>query len=182
LVRFGLQALVIFVSLAGVSAGMVGRHFVRADLMVRITSRSQWDAAINNQRCIVFIDADWNGDVVAFRKPFATFSEWCQSHSDVRVLTMAIDADDASNDVWQICEELWRKNDIHAGGLKNYGGAGRVLWIAQGRLVDHAWCTEVIHDTDIGNIDPLKLRTERAFRGVRAIQPRTSGRKNARGG
>jgi hypothetical protein len=53
---------------------------------------------------------------------------------------MPIDADDTSNDVWQICEEFWRKNDIHPAGLKNYGGAasGKNSVIAEAQLAADA--------------------------------------------
>ena len=67
------------------------------------------------------------------------------------------------DEIWQICDDLWSRYDIPRGGLKNLGGAGRVLWIEDGRVVDYAWCTELMNEDDRENIELLKVRTRRAF-------------------
>ena len=142
---------------------MVAHYFFRPGSIAQITTRSAWDAAIKNDRCIVFVDGDWNINMVAFREPFAKFANWCQSATDVRALTMKIDSDDTTNDVWNISDELWRTHNINPGGLKNYGGAGRVLWIDNGQVVDYAWCRELMDYNDLDNIDVLKARTQNVF-------------------
>jgi hypothetical protein len=163
LIRFRLRTLLLLVTASAVAAAMVAPYF-RPSPIAHITTRSEWDAAISNDQCIVFVDGDWNTEMVAFRRPFARFADWCQDHTEVRALTMLIDADVRTNDVWSICDRLWEKNDIDKGGLKNLGGAGRVLWIHHGQVVDYAWCNEVMNDNDIENIDALKTRTRKVFK------------------
>jgi hypothetical protein len=163
LFRFSLRALLLLVAITALATAMVAHYFFGRDPITHITTRSEWDAAMESDRCIVFVDGEWNVDMVAFRQPYAKFAEWCQSHIDARALTMLIDSDNTTNDVWSICNELWRMNSINPGGLKNYGGAGRVLWINKGQVVDYAWCMELINYEDIENIDTLKARTQNAF-------------------
>jgi hypothetical protein len=158
-----LRTFLLVVPVAAVTAALVAPYF-RPSPIVRIATRTEWDEAIANDRCVVFVDGDWNSEMVAFRKPFAKFADWCRASTDVRTLTMLIDADDTTGDVWNICQQIWMTNDIHQGGLKTYGGAGRVLWINRGQIVDYAWCKELTDDTDIENIDALKTRTRKAFK------------------
>ena len=163
MVRFSLRTLLLLVAVSGVAAAMIAHYVFRPDPITHITTRSEWDAATNNDRCVVFVDGDWNINMVAFRQPFAKFADWCQANTNARVLTMIIESDDTTNDVWNICDQLWRTNNIDRGGMKNYGGAGRVLWIDNGEVVDYAWCMELIDYDDIENIDALKARTRAAF-------------------
>lgn len=123
-----------------------------------ITTHADWELATKNHRCIVFVDGAWNIQMVHFRRPFAKFADWCQTHTNTRALTMSINPHDTTNDVWHICQELWAQNNIDPGGLKNFGGAGRVLWIDKGQIVDYAWCFEV------ETIEMLTERTQKAFR------------------
>ena len=97
--------------------------------------------------------------MAAFRQlRFQKLAEWCQSDTNVRALTMTIDSDDTTNDVWKICEQMWLDNRIPPGSMKHYGGAGRVVWIDSGRVVDYDWCSELM------DLDALKARTKHAFR------------------
>ena len=76
---------------------------------------------------------------------------------------MTIDSDDTQNDVWRICDELWRLNLIDPGGLKNYGGAGRILWVEDGKVVDYDWCEALTDFSDLENFDALEMRTRSNF-------------------
>jgi len=77
---------------------------------------------------------------------------------------MMINPDDTSDDIGKLCEQLWTKYDIPRGGLKNLGGAGRVLWIANREIVDYAWCMELMNDNDTDDTETLlKARTQKAF-------------------
>lgn len=118
---------------------------------------------MKDSRCVVFVDGGWNAEVVAFRKPFHEFARRRGPNGSIRLLTMTIDADDTGNDVWRICERIYRDYDIPQGGLKNFGGAGRVLWISNGRVVDYAWCKELLASNQNETVDELNDRTQRAL-------------------
>jgi hypothetical protein len=142
----------------------------------KITTRAEWESAIKDRRCVLFVDCRWNVNVARFRRRFTSLASWCQE-MDVTALTMQIDPEH-EDDVWKICAELWTKNNIDPGGLKNWGGAGRVVWLDHGRVVDHAWCMEFLDNSQPesvdtlaakkeqprGEIDLVKARTEKAFK------------------
>jgi hypothetical protein len=136
---------------------------VRPDPIRKIATRANWDSATKNRCCVLFVDCPWNIEVVRFRRPFASFADWCQANTKVSVLTMKLDSEDVTNDVWQICDQLWAENDIDQGGLKNSGGAGRVVWINNGRVVDYAWCMELTNADNIEDTESLRTRTRKAF-------------------
>ena len=140
-------------------------HVTRGtDPILQVKSRSDWDIAIQTRRCIVFVDGTWNTYIARFRPCFGEFAVWCQIHNDVQAVSMMINPDDTSDDVWQLCEQLWSKYDIPRGGLKNYGGAGRVLWLNNGKVVDYVWCMDLMNNYDTGNTETLlKNRTKNAF-------------------
>ncbi len=76
---------------------------------------------------------------------------------------MTINPDDTSDDVWKICRNFGA-SIISLQGLKNYGGAGRVLWITNGKVVDYVWCMELMNNYDTNNTETLlKTRTKNAF-------------------
>ena len=77
---------------------------------------------------------------------------------------MLIDASDTTNEIFSLCDQLWRANGIWPGALKHYGGSGRVLWIDNGQIVDYAWCMDVKKYEDVENIESLKHRTRNAFK------------------
>jgi hypothetical protein len=160
MLRFSLRSLLALVTLCAIAAalGVLG-----LDPVTYIATRADWDAAIKHNRCVVFVDGDWNGDMVLFRRPYTKFAEWCQDQPDIAALAMKIDPNDETDDVWKICDELWTTNRISRGGLKNYHGAGRVVWIDHGKVVDHAWCMELVDEHEIDNIDRLIARTRNAF-------------------
>ena len=54
-------------------------------------------------------------------------------------------------------------NNIPRGGLKTMGGSGRVVWLEDGKVVDHEWCLELTNWDDLDNFDKIKHRTIEAF-------------------
>ena len=164
MLRFTLRSLLAFVTLCAVAAAIGAHYFLGPDPVTYIATRADWDAAIEHNRCVVFVDGDWNGDMVLFRRPYTKFAEWSQDQPDIVALAMKIDPNNETNDAWKICDELWTTNRISRGGLKNYHGAGRVIWIDHGKVVDHAWCMELMGDDEIENIDKLMTRTRNAFK------------------
>ena len=161
--RLKLPALLLLITLLAVTLVIIANVISNRDPVIRIATRTQWDSAAKHKRLVVFVDGDWNSNVVMFRQPFEQYALWCQTDTDVVTSTMLIDAKDTTNDVWNICEQLWRSNNIDPGSLKTFGGAGRVVWIEQGQVVDYAWCWELLNHDDIDDIGMLKVRTKDAF-------------------
>ena len=160
--RFTLRSLLLLVASCAIAA-TAAHYLIRPDPMMRITTHAEWDVAIKRRNCVLFVDGDWNIDIVAFRRPFAKFAWWCYADATARAITMKIDSDDTSNDVWSICDTLWSSNEIHPGGLKNFGGAGRVVWLKNGNVVDYAWCMELMQRNEVETIALLQKRTRKAF-------------------
>ncbi len=108
---------------------------------------------------VLFVDCPWNGDVVGFREPFREFAGWCRNETSIRPATVMLDADN-QDALWQALQALWSNLRVSAGGLKNYGGAGRVVWFEDGVVRDIAWCH---HLQDVAGI---KERTRDVFVGL----------------
>ncbi len=104
---------------------------------------------------VFFVDCGWNGDVVAFRFSIAAFATWCEQNS-IQTLSEKVDSE-SKDELWHALQQMWRDHRIHEGGMKNYGGAGRVVWFRDGQIVDYAWCSEV-HSVAL-----LRARTSKAF-------------------
>lgn len=122
-----------------------------------ITNIDDWNAAIASGRYVLFVNCDWNIAMVAFRQQFSDFAAWSSDNTNYRTISVKLDADSKDN-MWHAIQDFWQHNSISPGGLKTYGGAGRVVWLNDGRVVDYAWCTEIL------DLDRLKTRTRNAFR------------------
>lgn len=121
-----------------------------------LSSANELRASLAKGQSVLFVDCGWNGDVVAFRVPFATFADWCEQNTNVQALSVKIDSE-SKDALWDALQKMWRDNRIYEGGLKNHGGAGRVVWFRDGQVADYAWCSEV-HSVAL-----LKARTSKAF-------------------
>jgi hypothetical protein len=122
-----------------------------------ITTTDDWKAATATGRCILFVDCVWNPEVVAFRRRFSEFAAWSNENTDYKTIRVTMDPD-LKDELSQTIQILWKDNSIARGGMKNYGGAGRVVWFDHGRLIDYAWCMELL------DANALKSRTTAAFR------------------
>lgn len=121
-----------------------------------ITSSAALRDSLATGQSIFFVDCDWNGGVAAFRSPLATFAAWSEQNNNIQTLSVKIDSE-SQGELWDTLQQMWRDNRIPPGGLKNFGGAGRVVWFRDGQVVDYAWCTEVL------SVEQLKARTANAF-------------------
>lgn len=121
-----------------------------------ISSLAEWQSTVAAGRCILFVDCDWNEAMVAFRKPFSEFADLRRDNTDYRLMSVKLDVE-SQDELWITVQELWERYDIPPGGLKTFGGAGRVVWLDQGRVKDFAWCTEVFDVSKLGS------RSQRAF-------------------
>ncbi len=122
----------------------------------RIQTIAEWNECTSARHCVLFVNCDWNTDMVMFRQPFSEFADWCRDNTDYQTIAVTIDGESKCA-LWNALQELWQNNDISPGGLKTYGGAGRVVWFSNGRVVDHAWCV------DVERLDKLKARSHDAF-------------------
>lgn len=122
-----------------------------------VTSAEELHAAIAAGRRVLFVNCDWNPEIFAFRRPFSDFADWAEANASFKTISVKLDADEQGK-LWNVVQAIWKANGISPGGLKTFGGAGRVVWFEDGRVVDYAWCMEV---SEIGD---LRARTVRAFR------------------
>ncbi len=148
---------------AAIVSAIIAHYYFRPDPVIRVTTLDEWNSITKETKCILFVDGDWNIEMVAFREPFREFAEWSRSQ-DIRPVTLTIS--DEKDDAWKICQELWNQipeaRSQH--GLKHFGGAGRVVWLENGNVVDYAWCVFLTNWEEIGDIDQLKKRTQNTFR------------------
>lgn len=121
-----------------------------------ITAAGELRDSLSTGHRVLFVDCGWNGDVTAFRFPYATFAAWCKQDTSIQTLSVKIDSE-SKDELWHMLQQIWLDNRIPPGGMKNYGGAGRVVWFRDGQVVDYAWCSEV-HSVAL-----LKARTAQAF-------------------
>jgi hypothetical protein len=121
-----------------------------------ITTVEEWKSSISSGQRILFVDCDWNGDVFNYRRTFWDFAKWCRANSNCRMLSVKIDPD-FQDDLTNVLQDLWARNRISSGGMKNMGGAGRVVWFENGQVVDYAWWAEV------PDFAALKWRTRKVF-------------------
>jgi hypothetical protein len=96
-----------------------------------------------------------------FRRTFQEFGEWC-SLRGIRPLTLKITGN-AEDDAWNICQKLWEENGIEPGYLRTHGGAGRVVWMEAGRVVDCVWMFDMEGWPGLDSIEGMKVRTIAAF-------------------
>ena len=52
-----------------------------------VASLDGWNSILHSGRYIIFVDCDWNGDIVAFRAPFSEFADWCWDETDYQPIS-----------------------------------------------------------------------------------------------
>ena len=112
---------------------------------------------------MLFVDGNWNPEMEAFRKPFEDFSKFANSHG-ISTLTISIDPD-LEDESWEICQKLWGQigDGKKQHGLKHFGGAGRIVWLDNGKILDYDWCAFLTNWDNIDDIDWITNRTNAAF-------------------
>ena len=76
----------------------------------------------------------------------------CLSKTSYRPSVIKLNPDE-KDPLFRRIQQVWLDNAVDRGGMKTYGGAGRVIWLKDGQLVDVAWWHEV------GTTAKLKQRT-----------------------
>jgi len=107
-----------------------------------VANPDEWKPLVERSRCILFVDCPWNEDIAAYRPAFWEFASWCRESSDYLPIRVELDGE-ARGAMAQIVQGLHKSHGIPPGGLKTLGGAGRVIWMENGRVRDYAWWHEV---------------------------------------
>lgn len=130
-----------------------------------IDSVDDWNRVGMRGTRILFVDCDWNLDVAVFRQTVADYAAQAGSRVDLQIVRVRIDADNTKTALFDRVCQLWRENGIHPGGMKNFGGAGRVVWLVDGHVLDYAW------GHDIASVKDFQRRTIRAFHDAVSDDP-----------
>ena len=159
--RYSLRNLIVAFSAAAIIAFSV-QHYYGLE-PVHVTSTEQWSAANTNSRCVLFVNGDWNSEMATFKEPFNAFSRWAHLRG-ITPLTFDISE---SNEFGRVTSEaLWEQvpgmRSQH--GLKHLHGAGRVVWIENGKILDYDWCANLTNWKNLDDTSKLKERTRRTFR------------------
>ena len=133
-----------------------------------ISTPADFQAVTSTGQVVLFVDCGWNSDVVGFHDPFHEFAGWCRNETSIRPVTVVLDANN-QDALWDTLQMLWEDLRVSSGGLKNLGGAGRVVWIDDGEVRDVAWC---FHLRDVRE---LQQRSEAAFGRLSRPGERYSG-------
>lgn len=121
-----------------------------------ISSISDFDDVTSAGCAVLFVDCWWNSEVAAYRDVFAAFAVWCRNNTSYLPVSVVLDSE-SQDEIWDAVQGLLESNSIPHGGLKNLGGAGRVVWIWDGQVYDYAWYSEV------PEVDDLCSRSAAAF-------------------
>jgi hypothetical protein len=132
------------------------QHDFDSDAVRLLTTAADWDASLKSGQAILFVNCDWHITVVGFRQQFSAFADWCNSHTAYITVSAKVDPD-AEDVIWGKLQTLWKTNSISQGGIRDYGGAGRVVWFDDGSVVDHAWCH------DLFTPGTIEARTRKLF-------------------
>ena len=99
----------------------------------------QFEESIAKGQCILYVDCVWNTDVMSFGQVFDEFAKRHPQFQTVRVLHLGSDVQGKELKLWTRIEKLWEENAIESGAYKNLNGAGRVVWFADGKVIDSQW-------------------------------------------
>jgi hypothetical protein len=130
---------------------------------LRIHSFDEWKSALTTGRFVLFVDGEWNIETAVFRPVFDPFADWCRQNAEFQADSVEMIAH-SDDELSHAAQEMMRSNRIGMGGLKTYGGACRVIWLEDGRVLDYAWCWEV------RELEQLKTRSKSAFSSEPAPQ------------
>ena len=124
----------------------------------QITTVRELNEAVSTGCCVLFVDGYWNAETAMFRTSYAKFGAWSKANAGPKTVTVELDSNSSNNELLHnAVQDLWKRNEISPGGMKNSGGAGRVVWFQEGIVVDYAWCIEVMEPKG------LIARTKRSF-------------------
>lgn len=107
------------------------------DRIHTVRSLADSNTTLGEGRVVLFIDATWSLPVVAWRQPFLEFSTWCHERSVC--IPVRIQLSDPDEE-WQTIESFREANAIPSYGYAFHNGAGQVIWLENGRVLEHSNC------------------------------------------
>lgn len=105
-----------------------------------ISNPRDWSSTVATGNRVVFLNCEWNMEVVKYRHVFARFAPRRRSEANYNVAIVMMDEND-KDEVSQLACRLVNSSQI-AYGLKTLYGAGLVLWLKDGKVVENDWCPE----------------------------------------
>ena len=152
--RFSLKSMLVTVMLAALCVATYV-HFAPRPLPVRqISCEQPWSDVAASTAVVAFVDADFNGFTGFYSNVYERFCRW--HLSGFRENAILIDTTSGSGETWDKLQQTWRDLNVHTGSFKTFGGAGQVVWVKNGKVVD----TVFLPDSDF---DELKGRTVNNF-------------------
>jgi hypothetical protein len=122
-----------------------------------IDSVDGWNRTVMQGQRILFVDGPWNFDSAVIRRLITDNSSHFGDRIETPVVRVEIDAEYPNTALFGRLSQFWRENSIHPGGMKNFGGGGRVVWLVDGKVVDYAWGHEIL------GLNDFQQRTAIAF-------------------
>lgn len=135
------------------------------DRIHTIRSLADWNTTISEGRVVLFLDAAWSLPVTVWRRPFLEFSNWCHESSacsPVRVQLCHHDEEWATIFAFRDANSIPFKGDIYS------NGAGQVVWLKDGHVLDHSLCHR------FPDAAAVIARTKAVFGGEQPVPPRRS--------
>jgi len=145
-------------------------------LVKRIETAESFRGMLNGGDYLLFVDCDWNSDVLKSHPHFETLAVWCTETAICEPVSVFIKGSDFDSGLGttgvqrELEHFLYVRNELEGGGIKLMGGAGRIVWIRDGELVDSGW------HWDLADLSAMKQRTRQAFAskktaGATAVAP-----------
>jgi len=154
--RFSLKFLLGFMFIAAVCAAVYMHYAPRRLPTTEIECTQPWGDVTKNKKTVLFVDADCNGFTLFWGhlyEPYCRWFRWKYGRNAVLVDTTL-----GSGETWDVLQQTWRDHNVITGGYKTWGGAGQVVWIRDGIVVDTAFLP------DFPDLDSMKQRTLKNFR------------------
>ena len=128
-----------------------------------IDTPEEFQQGITDSNVVLFLDCDWSVSAVLTRRRHSLLaSHWQNEHRNSQskrpnARFLRVDLNDTKTSLWAALQTWQREKGIERSGMKNLGGAGRVFWLREGKLVRY--------DPTLAEVPVFEVmqRTEEAF-------------------
>ncbi len=106
--------------------------------MLEVNTIADLDKLCDQDCAVVFIWVDWSMHArqsasIAIRM----VADWRSKHPDANIDLLQIDLSEQSGEMWDAVEQWLGSQDIQDAGSLMYGGAGALLWVRSGMIVQY---------------------------------------------